>query len=148
MRALKLRNDQAFTFLLICKTDPVMRKCINKDIQKLICSMILIDYGECFHPMKMIKNGKMFWKGPDGKYINPCPHCLAPCIEVEDVNFDEDRFACHISCEVHGLLYTKLFIVTGIGNDQKDQRFNDCQKCLPYGMCIPCFKRKEKKYQF
>lgn len=148
MRALKLRNDQAFTFLLICKTDPVMRKCINKDIQKLICSMILIDYSECFHPLKMVnKSGKMFWKQPDGRLINPCPYCLAPCIEVEDVNFDENRFACHLSCETHGLLYTKQYPVP-IDNDHKDQRFNDCQKCLPYGMCIPCFKRKEKKYQF
>lgn len=130
-------------FLWICKIDKTARRCINKDIQKYICSYLLIDLKYINMPIKKMFD-KYYWRLNEGMFINPCPECLIPCTEDQ---FYNNPYFCeiHIKCEEHGLFY-KRRIFTNQTLDDNAERFNNCTNCIPYGMCEPCFNNKSKFY--
>ena len=83
-------------FLWVRKVDPLIRKCVNKDIVKKIFGYLKIDLrynGFQLHCSAGAMNTIWFWRGSGCIDYRPCVGCLTP------IGRPDDESSCNLICE-------------------------------------------------
>jgi len=86
LNPIEIWNGRVFSWLLACKYNPLISRCVNKDIRKMIFEYIKIDlteefevHGDVFQFIFVPVTKMYYWRlKREKKIIFPCKICLMP----------------------------------------------------------------------
>lgn len=111
-------------WLWIAKIDPMLKRCVGRDVARKIAKMLKIDLSG---NNNLLFNGKpvtlgqhdvslnWFYLDEDCARISVCRHCLRP-LEVGVKRVSQSKFNCVLNCTRHGSDYDYMIITSDMIN--------------------------------